>query len=139
MEEELLGELRAKITDTVIIPVPEGVRANVEVAGTVSGPKMSGTAKGIDYSLIRADRTGLLHIHAVITTEGGDLICIEASGFSTPTDQEGRSDIKEAVTFKTASEKYAWLNTTLAVAEGHVDITTGELYLKYSVPFKAKE
>jgi len=139
MQGELLCEIKAKITDTVIIPVPEGTRANVEVAGTVSGPKVSGTGKGIDYTLIRADSTGLLHIHAVLTTEEGDLIYVEASGFATPTDQEGRSNIKEAVTFKTASEKYAWLNTTLAVAEGYADMTTGELYLKYFVPFKPKE
>jgi len=138
MQGELLCELKLKITDMLTIPVPEGIRFNVEVAGTVRGPKISGTFKAIDYVLGRADYS-LLHVHGVITTEEGDLIYVEASGLSTPTDQLGRSNIKEAVTYKTASEKYAWLNTTLAVGEGHSDITTGELYLKHFVPFKPKE
>jgi len=136
--QEFLCELKAKFTDTVMIPVPEGVRANLVVIGAVSGPKISGTVKETDYALMREDGTGLLHIHGVITTEEGDLIYIEKSGLSIPTGEEGRFDINEAVTFKTVSEKYAWLNTTLAVAEGYGDITTGELYLKYFIPFKPK-
>jgi len=83
--------------------------------------------------------SALLHIHGVITTEEGDLIYVEASGFGTPTDQLGRSNVKEAVTLQTASEKYAWLNTSIVVAEGTVDITTGEIYIKYFVPFQPKE
>ena len=126
----------------VIIPIPEGTMVNVEVAGTVQG-RINGRFKAIDYSLVRADGTSLLHIHGVITSEDDDLIYVEASGFATPTEQAGRSNVKEAVTFKTASEKYAWLNTTLAVGEGHVDITPyttiGELYIKYFVPFTNNE
>ena len=139
MQGELLCELKLKITDMVTFPVPEGIRFNVEVAGTVRGPKINGTVKAIDYALSHADGTALLHIHGVITTEEGDLIYVEASGFGTPTDQLGRSNVKEAVTLQTASEKYAWLNTTIVVAEGYVDITTGELYIKYFVPFQPKE
>jgi len=115
------------------------MRINIEVDGSVRGPKINGTPKSIDYTLFRADGTALLHIHCVITTEEGDLIYYEASGFLTPTEQEGRSNVKEAVTLQTASEKYAWLNTTLVVAEGYGDITTWELYLKYFVPFQPKD
>ena len=139
MQGELLCEKKLKVTDMVIIPVPEGTRVNAEVAGTVRGPKINGTTKSIDYALFRADGTALLHIHGVITTEEGDLIYYEASGFLTPTEQEGRYNAKEAVTFQTASEKYAWLNTTLAVAEGYADITTGELYFKQFVPFQPRK
>jgi len=136
MQGELLFEKKLKVTDRVIIPVPEGTRVNAEVAGTIRGPKINGTTKSIDYVLLRADGTALLHIHGVITTEDGDLIYYEGSGFLTPTEQEGRYNAKEAITFQTASEKYVWLNTTLAVAEGYADITTGELYLKQFVPFQ---
>jgi len=139
MQGELLFEKKLKVTVGVIIPVPEGTRVNVEVAGTIRGPKINGTSKSIDYALFRADGTALLHIHGVITTEEGDLIYYEASGFSTPTEQEGRSNVKEAVTLQTASEKYAWLNATIVVAEGYVDTNTEELYLKYFAPFQHRE
>ena len=69
MQGELLFEKKLKVADTVMIPVPEGMRANAEVAGTVQGPKIKGTSKSIDYALFRADGTGLLHIHGVITTD----------------------------------------------------------------------
>jgi hypothetical protein len=122
----------------MIISVPEGTRVNTEVDGTLRGP-INGTAKGIDYVLFRADGTGILHIHGVITTEEGDLIYIESSGYATPTEQKGRSNLREVVTCQTASKKYAWLNTTLVVSEGHIDNRTGEVFLKYFVPFQPRK
>ena len=139
MQGEFLSELKGKITDVVIIPVPEGTRVNARFNGTLRGPKVNGTAKGIDYTLFRADGSGILHIHAVITTEEGDLIYLESSGLLTPTEQKGRSSLREVVTCQTASKKYAWLNTTLAVGEGYSDNESGKVYLKYFVPFTSNE
>jgi len=139
MQGEFLSELKGKITDVVIIPVPEGTRVNARFNGTLRGPKVNGTAKGIDYTLFRADGSGILHIHAVITTEEGDLIYLESSGLLTPTEQKGRSSLREVVTCQTASKKYAWLNTTLAVGEGYSDNESGKVYLKYFVPFTSIE
>jgi hypothetical protein len=139
MQGEFLSELKGKITDVVIIPVPEGTRVNARFNGTLRRPKVNGTAKGIDYTLFRADGSGILHIHAVITTEEGDLIYLESSGFLTPTEQKGRSSLREVVTCQTASKKYAWLNTTLAVGEGYSDNESGKVYLKYFVPFTSNE
>jgi hypothetical protein len=139
MQGEFLSELKGKVTDVVIIPVPEGTRVNARFNGTLRRPKVNGTAKGIDYTLFRADGSGILHIHAVITTEEGDLIYLESSGFLTPTEQKGRSSLREVVTCQTASKKYAWLNTTLAVGEGYSDNESGKVYLKYFVPFTSNE
>ena len=133
MHGEFLSELKGKITDVVIISVPEGNRVNAEFNGTLRGPKINGSAKGIDYVLFREDGTGILHVHGVITTEENDLIYVEASGFATPTEDEGCSDLKETVACQTASEKYAWLNTALVVSEGYFDVRAGEVYLKYFV------
>jgi hypothetical protein len=137
MQGEFLSEFKGKISNVIIIPVSEGTRVNVEVDGNLRGPKVNGTAKAMDYVLFRADGSGILHIHGVITSEEGDLIYIESSGFATPTDKEGRSNLREAVTCQTASEKYAWLNTTLVISEGYIDNRTGEVYLKYFVPFQS--
>ena len=140
MQGELLYELKGKFTGAVEIgAVPEGMRINFPVAGDISGPKISGKIEGVDYVLIRADGVGLLHAHAVVTTDEGDPISVDVSGFATPTQEEGRYDLKEAVTFRTGSKKFAWLNTTQAVGEGFTNTKTGELYVKVLVPFPFKE
>ena len=138
MQGEFLSELEGKITNVVIIPVPKGTRVNAEFEGTLCGPKISGSVRAIDYVLFHEDGTGILHVHGVITTEENDLIYIEASGFAKPTLHEGRSDLKETVTCQTTSKKHAWLNTTLAVSEGYVDVKTGEVHLRYFVPFTSE-
>ena len=135
MQGEFLSELEGKITNVIIIPVPKGTRVNAEFEGTLRGPKINGSAKAIDYVLFHEDGTGILHVHGVVTVQENDLIYIEASGFATPTATEGRSDLKETLTCQTASEKYAWLNTTLVVSEGYTDVRTGEVYLRYFIPF----
>ena len=131
MHGEFLSEFEGKITDVVIIPVPEGTRVDAEFDGTLRGPKINGSAKGVDYVLFREDGTGILHVHGVVTTDEGELIYIEASGFVKPTDQEGYSDMKETVTCQTASKKYAWLNTKLVASEGYSNTRTGEVHLRY--------
>jgi hypothetical protein len=138
MQKEFISELKGKITNVILISVPEGTRVNAEFNGTLRGPKINGSASGIDYVLFREDGAGVLHVHGVITTEENDLIYIEARGFATPTDDEGRSDLKETVDCQTACEKYAWLNTTLVVSEGYFDVGAGEVYLKYFLPFTRK-
>jgi len=139
MQGEFLSELEGKITDVVIIPVPEGTRVNARFSGTLRGPKVNGSAEGTDYVLFREDGTGIMHVHGVVTTEEGELIYIEASGFVTPTDQKGLSDMKETATCQTTSKKHAWLNTTLLVSEGYSNTRTGEIHLKYFAPFTSNE
>ena len=138
MQEELLCELKAKMDMVLIGAVPEGIRVNFPFAGDVSG-EISGKCEGVDYVLTRPDGAGVLHIHGVITTEEGDLISLEASGNGIPTREEGRYALKGAITFQTGSEKYAWLNTTLAVGKGYADINKKQLYIKAFVPFQPKE
>ena len=138
MQEEFLYELKANMDMVVIGPVPEGIRINFPFAGDVSG-EISGKIEGVDYVLTRPDGVGVLHILGVITTEEGDIISVEASGFGIPTQEEGRYSLKGAITFQTASEKYAWLNTTLAAGKGYADINKRQLYVKAFVPSQFRE
>jgi Protein of unknown function (DUF3237) len=50
-------------------PPPQGARFDSYVEGTVTGPKLKGTVKGVDYANVRADGRLQLHVHAGITTE----------------------------------------------------------------------
>src|SRR2546429_9978342 len=51
------------------------------VEGTVTGPKLKGTVKGVDYANVRADGRLQLHFHAEITTEAGKKIAFFADAF----------------------------------------------------------
>src|SRR5450755_4659796 len=52
-------------------PPPEGARFDFYLEGPVTGPKLQGMFKGIDYIYFRADGRAELHIHGEITTEDG--------------------------------------------------------------------
>ena len=60
-------------------PPAEGARFDVHFEGPVTGPKVSGSAKGADYLHIRADGRIQFDIHAEITTEDGKKIALAAT------------------------------------------------------------
>jgi len=126
MPGELLYEMKLKLLPPIFIGnVPGGMRIDIPFNGEVNGPTIKGKMEGTDYVLLRSDGAGLLHIHAVLTTDGGDLISIQASGLSTVA-PDGRNVIKEVVTYQTGSEKFAWLNSTQGFADGFSDLATSE-------------
>jgi hypothetical protein len=59
-------------------PPAGGVRFDAHVEGTVTGPKLKGTIKGVDYIKLRADGRFQLHFQAEITTEDGKKIALYA-------------------------------------------------------------
>ena len=131
MEAEFLYEEKLKLLPSVDIGlVPEGRRINFPFAGNVSGPKISGTLDGVDYVLIRPDDVGLMHVHGVISTHGGDRIAIEVSAFATEAKNEERSVIKGVVTFRTSAKEFAWLNSTQGVEQGYVDLKAREVNVR---------
>ena len=127
MQGEILYEEKLKILPGIDIGlVPEGRRVDLPFAGDVSGPSIHGKIDGVDYTLIRTDGVALLHIHGVIATDGGDRISVEVSGFGTTT-PEGRYAIKGALTFRTGSKEFFWLNSTPGIAEGFFDMNKREV------------
>jgi len=65
-------------------PPTDGARFDIHVVGNVTGPKLKGTVKGVDYINVRADGRLQLHFHAEITTEDGKKIALFADGVVTP-------------------------------------------------------
>lgn len=130
MQGEFLYEEKLKVLPGIDIGmVPEGRRVNLPIAGDVSGPSIHGKIDGVDYALFRPDGAVLLHIHGVITTDRGDRISLEVSGFVTAT-PDGRYAIRGALNFQTGSNEFFWLNSTQGVAEGFVDMNTREVTAK---------
>src|ERR1017187_4330956 len=68
------------LTSGQTAPPPEGVRFDVYFEGPVTGTKLSGSVKGVDYPHMRADGRAQLNIQAEITTEDGKKIALAADG-----------------------------------------------------------
>lgn len=111
-------------------PPPEGARFDVSFEGPVSGPKLKGTVRGVDYLHIRADGRAQLHIHAEIATEDGNRIALAADGVAIPEEGSPIFQLRENVTLMTNHPDYAWVNPIQVWAPGTVDVSKGEIRIK---------
>jgi hypothetical protein len=110
--------------------VPEGVRTTFYISGgTVEGPNIRGTIKpvGADWFVLRSDGVGELDVRATIETDDGELIYVSYKGLADMGAAEPK--IITNPVFRTASEKYSWLNSVFAVGIG----APGENKVSYSV------
>ncbi len=111
-------------------PPPEGARFDVYFEGPVTGAKLKGTVKGVDYLDLRADGRGQLHIHAEITTDDGKKIALAADGVATPEKGSPVFQLRENVTLTTNHPELAWVNPIQIWAPGTVDVSKGEIRIK---------
>lgn len=111
-------------------PPAEGARFDVYFEGPITGPKLKGTVKGVDYLHIRADGRCQLHIHAEITTEDGKKIALAADGVAIPEKGSPVFQLRENATLTTNHPEYAWLNPIQVWAPGTVDLSKGEIRVK---------
>lgn len=96
---------------------PHGTRMIVYVkSGTVTGPKISGKVLpgGGDWYLVRPDGVGEVDVRATIQTDDGALIYTHYKGVIDSKNGYFRTTPR----YETTSEKYAWLNSIVAVGVG---------------------
>ena len=113
-----------------IPPPAEGARFDVYFEGPITGPKLKGTVRGVDYLHIRADGRCQLDIHAEITTEDGKKIALAADGVAIPAEGSPVFQLRENVTLTTNHPEYSWLNPIQVCAPGTVDLSKGEIRVK---------
>jgi hypothetical protein len=111
-------------------PPAEGARFDVYFEGPITGPKMKGVVKGVDYLHIRADGRCQLNIHAEITIEDGKKIALAADGVAIPEKGSPVFQLRENVTLTTNHPEYAWLNPIQVWGRGTVDVSKGEIRIK---------
>ncbi len=111
-------------------PPAEGARFDVHFEGPVTGPKLKGTVKGVDYIHMRADGRGQLHIHAEITTEDGKKIALAADGVAIPEEGSPVFQLRENVTLTTNHPEHLWVNPIQIWGLGTVDVSKGEIRIK---------
>ena len=99
---ETLYELRAQFTQVTeygvsmeaflagaATPPPEGFRVDVAVEGTLTGQRLDGSIRGVDYLHVRADGHTEIHFHATIVTPDGASIAFSAHGVGVAPDERG--------------------------------------------------
>jgi len=90
-------------------PPAEGARLDVYFEGPITGPKVNGTVKGVDYLHIRADGR-----YGVAIPEPGSSVF----------------KLRENVTLTTNHPEYSWVNPIQIWAPGTVDVAKGEIRIK---------
>ena len=85
---------------------------------------------GIDYLQVRADGRFQLHIHAEITTDGGEKIALFADGVALLREGSPVADLRENVTLSTSSKSYSWVNHLQVWAIGTVDLAEQVVKIK---------
>ena len=103
----------------VIGPLPEGDRVAFPISGgTFTGPRLNGTIMpvGLDFSLTTPDKLFGAEGIAVLQTRDGANILWRARGF-----QSGKY-VYTSITFRTGSEKYAWLDTAVTICMALVSV-----------------
>src|SRR5688572_197010 len=93
-----------------VAPPPEGARFDVAFEGAASGPKLKGTATGVDYLRVRADGRFDLHIHETITATDGQRIDVQGDGVALLPTGSSIADLRINLTLFTSSKDYTWVN-----------------------------
>jgi Protein of unknown function (DUF3237) len=142
MPGELIYEYRPQITQIVEYgasadailsgqaPPAEGARFDFYLEGPVSGPKLKGTFRGVDYIHFRADGRAELHIHGEITTQDGKKIALEAGGVAIAKVGSPLFELREHVSLVTNHPELSWVNPIEVWARGVVDVSTGQVHVE---------
>jgi hypothetical protein len=111
-------------------PPAEGARFDFYLEGPVSGPKLEGTFRGVDYIYFRADGRAELHIHGEITTEGGKKVALEAGGVAIAEVGSPVLQLREHVSLMSNHPTLSWVNPIEIWARGVVDVSTGQVHVQ---------
>ena len=111
-------------------PPAEGARFDFYLEGPVSGPKLQGTFRGVDYIYFRADGRAELHIHGAITTEDGKRVALEAGGVAIPEEGSPVFQLREHVSLMSNHPELSWVNPIEVWARGVVDVSTGRVHVQ---------
>ena len=148
LKSEFLYEVRIELDPPQPIgETPSGLRRIVYVkSGTFAGPKLKGEVLpgGGDWVVVGRDGIIRLDVRITFRTDDGALIYVRYGGVfdvSPEILQRIRNGEKVAPSeyyfritpvFETASEKYSWLNKTVAVGVGN-RTQTGVIYTVYAI------
>jgi hypothetical protein len=111
---EHLCSYKARITELVNFgETPLGRRFDAYFEGEVTGQRLSGKMRGIDYILMRSDDVAELNVRAVLVTDDKVNISVQISGYG------NGEELKDAqIKMSTGHEKYRWLMSKIIIGKG---------------------
>lgn len=122
---EYLCSYKARITDIIHFgDKPLGKRYDAYFEGDLTGQKLSGKMRGIDYILMRSDGVAELNVRAVIATDDKVNISVQISGYG-----HGEELKDTQIRMSTGHEKYRWLMSKIIIGKGKM--VNGTLELDY--------
>jgi hypothetical protein len=94
--------------------------------GTVSGERLSGTARWSNHPQRRGDGTMLPCVRGVIATTNEAEVLFDLSGRTGWVQREGSARGSQLLIclFESQAESYTWLNDTVCIVEGAIDPQT---------------
>lgn len=96
--------------------------------GELAGERIRGTYRACNHPYRRADDVNVPDVHGVISTEDGALVYYEIHGYGLLDPGQTTRRVVGAVTFRTAADRYRWLNLLFGTVEGrYVRTTDGRL------------
>lgn len=114
-----------------VVPPPEGARFDLSFEGTLEGPRIRGTIRGVDYMTVRADGRFQLDIQACVETDDGVNIALREDGILIPSEEgTGIGRLRLNLKFTTADPRYSWLNKEHVWATGSVQQQEGRVSVK---------
>lgn len=108
---------------------PLGQRIVVGVReGSLVGDRINASQRGesaADWLTIGPDGTAIPDVRMALKTEDGAFLYMEYRGRGDASDGLDGSTMYTAVTFETADPRYVWLNRSLFVGKGSIDLAAG--------------
>jgi hypothetical protein len=103
---------------------PEGLRFDIHFEGDVSGEKLNGHIKGVDYLTVRSDGRLFLDLYATLKTKDGASISVKESGIN------AGGDLRLNMDFHTNDDRYRWINHKHVWGIGTVNFQNGAVKIK---------
>ncbi|HET7452078.1 MAG TPA: hypothetical protein VFL12_05015 [Thermoanaerobaculia bacterium] len=124
------GMSLAALASGQALPPPEGARFDIVMEGSVSGPRIEGAVKAIDYARVRADGRFDLHIHAEITTGKGSKIALFSDGVAIVQPGSPIVELRENISLFASAEDDKWVNPLQVWGVGTVDLVRQVIHVK---------
>jgi hypothetical protein len=107
----------------------QGARFDLAIEGRGKG-RLSGRARGFDYTRMRADGRIDLDLHLTVETDDGHRISLSGDGQAAPRNGEPTADIFANIRLSSASKDWAWVNARQIWSVGTANFATGKIHVE---------
>ncbi len=118
MKVTAFGEMELRYSSFDFVKLEAGGQSYGAMEGTLSGT-VSGNLRLTQLGPARPDDVIAPIVRGLLTTDDGVLVYVEMNGLSLPMPDGSRAFLN-ALTFRTADERYAWLNRAFVLVEGMI-------------------